>query len=390
MAYEFVPLWTLADMIEKLLDDANVASDPEARRKARRVVLEAYREFPQRDEWGYFTRSGQVRTQADQSDGSLAFDFTGGAEERLCTLTGATVPSNGEWFTVVIDGVHYPVERAIDSTTFTLPEAQNPGADVAAGTEYRMYRSIYPVPIDYRVGSAPIELNGWAAPMYVSPAQIVDYLWLNNTAQSWQRAYTIRGGGKQYSGMVFEFAPPPSTAVTYQFVYQADPRPIGLIGTSVEYSTGTVSVSGTAATFVGTTLTSRMQGCVLRLTNGATIPTGRGGAYGNDNPYAEQRVIEEVLTTTTATIDQAPDGTFSGVKYTICDPLDIDYHVMLDAFKALCTWKFSEAIKESRDNTADKEKAWRREFGRARAADHRVPVETEEPVPTPIYARLLP
>lgn len=391
MAFEYVPLLTLADVVEYLLDSANSTGDsPEDRRKARRCVLDAYREFPQRDEWLFFTRAGQVRTQANQTDGTLSFDYTGGAEERLVTLSGATAPSDVEWFILKVDDVEYQVERAVSSTTFTLAEFSNPGADIAAGTSYELFRTIYPVPVDWRTGSAPIELGGWEAPFYVSPAQLLETRRFNGTPQGWQQFYSIRGGGQQYSGMVFEFSPPPSTARTWDFTYQADPRPIGLIGTALEYSTGTVAVSGTTVTGTGTAWTSRMLGCVIRFTTSTTVvPTGTGGKYGsaNDNPYSEQRVVTDVASATSLSIDQAMDGTYSGVKHSIGDPLDLDYHVMLDAFLAMCAWKFAQIVTKEQEFINAKEAAWKRAFSRARAADYRGPEHTES-VPTPIYARL--
>lgn len=393
MALEYVPLWTLADAVEYLIDGANATGIAEERRKARRAVLDAYREFPQKDEWAYFTRPGQLRTQASYSTGTIEYDHTGGAEERLVTISGGTAPDNVEWFTLRIAGVDYQVERAISSTTFTLTEFSNPGEDVAAGTSYSLYRAQYPVPIDWRRGGNPIELNGWGAPCYVTPEQFMETRRFNNTPQGWQQYYTIRGSDQQYSGFVFEFNPPPSEARTWDFMYQADPRPIGLIGTAVEYSTGTVSVSGTTVTGLGTAFTSRMVGCVIRFTAGSAVPTGTGGKYSSDgtgdNPYAEQRIVTDVASGTSLTIDQELTGSYSAKPYTIGDPLALDYHVMLDAFLALCEWKFARIIAKDQKFINEKEAAWRREFGRARAADNRTPTMTQA-VPTPIYARLLP
>jgi hypothetical protein len=391
MPLEYVPLWTLQDAIEHLLDSANATGVSEERRKARRVVIDAYRQFSQMAEWTYFYRHGIIQTQASQSDGTLSYDHSGAAEERLVTLTGDTIDTTyGSWFTVVIDDVHYPVETVVSSTTFTLPEFSNPGADVAAGTSYVLYRNIYPVPVDFRTGGEPIEFEGQGnAPVFVSPEELLSSLEYDNTPQSWLRFYTIRGGGQQYSGLVFEFSPPPSAAMTLTFSYSADPRPIGLIGTGAEYSTGTVSVSGTTVTGVGTTFTSRMIGSVIRfpVSGTTTIPTGAAGAIGNDNPYAEQRIITDVASSVSLTIDQSLEGTHSGAKYTIGDVLDLDYHVMLDAFLALCEWKFANIIKETRPSIEAKEGNWRRMFARAMAADNRTPKDIGEP-PPPRYAEV--
>lgn len=227
------------------------------------------------------------------------------------------------------------------------------------------------------------------APVFVSSEELLASLEYDNTPQSWLRYYAIRGGGQQYSGLVFEFSPPPSEAMTLTFSYTADPRPIGLIGTGVEYSTGTVSVSGTTVTGSGTAFSSRMLGSVIRFPVSGTsaIPTGTAGAYGNDNPYAEQRVITDVASATSLTIDQSLDGTYSGAKFTIGDPLDLDYHVMLDAFLSLCEWKFAGIISKEQKVIDAKEAAWRRQFARAMAADNRTPKDIGEP-PPPRYAEV--
>jgi hypothetical protein len=390
MAFEFVPLWTLADAVEYLIDSANATGITEERRKARRAVLDAYREFPGRDEWAYFNRTGQVRTQAGQSDGTCAYDHTGGAEERLVTLTDTTVPTAGEWFTFKVAGVEYPVETVISSTTFTLPEFSNPGADIASGTSYELFRAIYPVPLDWRVGSEIVSLSDWLSPTYCSPNELLEAKRFNGSPQGWQQFYTVRGGPQHYGGLVFEFQPPPNSARTFTFNYQADPRPIGLIGTATEYSAGTVAVSGTTVTGTSTAWTTRMIGSIIRFTASTTaLPTGTGGAYQNDNPYTEQRVIADVTSAMSLTIDAELTGTYSGVKHTIGDPLDLDYHVMLDAFLAMCAWKFAQVISKDTDFVKEKEAAWKRAFAGARAADYRVPERTES-VPTPIYARLIP
>lgn len=389
MPLEYVPLQTFADAIAYLIDSGSATNTADERRKARRCVLDCYREFPQRDSWLYFTRKGEVRTSASQDDGSISYDHSGGAYERLVTLTGATLPDEASWFRLRVGTVEYEIERVISSTQFTLPEFNNPGEDLSAGTAYSLYRTCYPVPIDWRKGTSPVGIGDWLTPTYVTPAELMEAKRLNYSPQGWQRWYTIRGGGEQYSGMVFEFQPPPNEAHNWQYLYQADPRPLGMIGADVEYTTGTVAVSGTTVTGTTTAWTSRMVGCVIRFTtSGSVAPTGVNGVYGVDNPYTEQRIVTNVASATSLTIDQALDGTYSATKHSIGDPIDLDYHVMIDAFLAMCAWKWSVLMKYDQEIVAAKEAAWIRAFRQARAADFRTP-DTQQPIPTPLYARLL-
>lgn len=375
MALEYVQLWTVADAVEWIIDTAGATGVAEERRKARRVVLDCYRELPLRDEWSYYTRPFNFTTDASQSTGTIAFDLTGGTYEREVTLSDATWPENAKFGELILGDGHYPIESRKSDTVVTLREGNAPVADLAAGTSYTYYRSKYPVPIDYRSGSEVVVFWNYGRTLtYVTPAELQIHKASWPGQSSWQALYTVRPAGEFYSGMAFELSPPPSTALTYSGMYQADPRPIGTFGTGVEYSTGTASVSGTAVTGSGTSWSTRMIGCLLRLTTSTTVvPTGLGGAHQADNPYDEQRVVEDVATATGLTMDVAVTGTYSGVKYTIGDPLDLDYHCMLEAFKAMCAWKFAIAIKSDRLVVEEKERNWQREFGRARGADDRSP-----------------
>ena len=191
MAFEYVPLLTLQDAIEYLVDTGNATRAAEERRKARRCVLDCYREFPQRDSWLYFTRRGTVRTQANQTDGTLTYDHTGGSHERLVTLSGATLPTNAEWFVIRIGLVEYDIDTVISSTECTLGEFSNPGTDLAAGTTYNMYRAIYPVPIDWRKGTAPVGIGDWLSPIYITPEALMEAKRVNMLPQGWQRWNSI-------------------------------------------------------------------------------------------------------------------------------------------------------------------------------------------------------
>lgn len=391
MAWEYTPLWTFSDMVESLVDSARGSGLAEERRLARRVVMDCYREFPQRADWSYFNRTGQVRTEASSTAGTLAYDHTGGSSERLVTLTGDTIDTTtGKYFSVIIANVHYPVDKVLSTTTFTLTEGQNPGADVAAGTSYTLYRSFYPVPSDYRRGQEPVEFDGaGTSPVFVPPADLLNAMQFSNDPQSWFQFYTVRGLGKTPSEQVFEFAPPPSTALTMKFNYLADPRPIGLIGSATQYSTGTITISGTGVEGSGTAFTDRMVGSVLRVPPSGVdqIPTGVGGARDGDYPYAEQAVITSVTDADTLTIDSAMTGSHSGVKFSIGDPLELDYHCMMEAFRSLCEWRFSVLLKDDRKVTAEKESQFIRDFRRAREADNREPSDSGR-IPLPRYWEL--
>lgn len=380
-------LWTFADAVEHVLDVSTASGSAQQRRKARRAVLNAYRQFPLEDDWLYYHRRGQFATEASQSTGTVAYDHTGGATaERQLTLSDATWPENARYGMVKIGDISYFIEDRKSPTVVTLRLDSNPGEDVAAGTSYTYFRNVYPVPLDFRSGQELRELDqSGRVVSYCDPDHLLFLQSINGSPQSWQDCFTLRNAGDDYDTLSFELQPPPSSESTFAYMYWAEPRRLQLFGASEEYSTGTVSVSGTTVTGVGTAWESRMRGSVIRFpaSGTSTVPTGVFGGRDsngdeNDNPYAEYRVVDTVDSTTSLTIDQSVTGTYSGVKYTIGDPLDLDYHVMLDAFLAMCEWRFAVITKQERKVVNDLEGAWIREFGRARGKDFRRPLN-----PTP-------
>ena len=340
---------TFADAISELLDAFDVDSNGRHSRVARRAILEAYRDLPFRHKWHYYRAIGQVNTVASQSDGTIAYDHTGGASERLVTLTGSTWPTDARFYEIVIDSQIYKVESYVSSTTITLTQDSNPGADVAAGETYELFRKCYPVPVDFRKGGSLLELTDSFWPDYVSAEQVLDRMVHAYTPQSDPDCYTIRSAQEYYGGLVFEFAPPPSSAKVYNYYYEREPSPLLMFGSNPEYSDGTVSVSSVTVTGTSTAWTSNMVGCVMRFPQAGTIgPTS--GLVGNDlydEPYAEQRIIQAVGSATSITLDTALSGTYSGSRYTIGSPLDVAHGAMHTALMRLAEANFSRMMSRS-------------------------------------------
>lgn len=76
------------------------------------------------------------------STGTILYDHSGGASERLVTITGGTLPG---WVNtdcaITIGGVRYPIASVLSTTTLTLGASSNnftnnPGADVGPGAAY--------------------------------------------------------------------------------------------------------------------------------------------------------------------------------------------------------------------------------------------------------------
>lgn len=366
---------TFQDAVDHTLDGFDSSSvTPQRLRKARLAVRDAYRDFPYRDTWTYYLKRSQIVTEAAITTGTATYDHTGGAEERLVTLSSSVVPTNVAAWRIVLESQHYKIDRYLSGTTFTLAEDTNPGADLSA-VSYTLYRNEYEAPDDFRATGRLLRLkNSVWRPCYLSPAALLDYLSFTNTPQDWMMYYTIRHTGPTLGKLSFEFAPPPLSERTYDYLYEREPREMQAFAGKPEYTTGTVTIAGTTVTGAnGAAFTSKMAGAFLRLPDSTTNtpPTGKDGGPGNDNPYYEQVRILSFTNATELELEEAPAGTYSSdTKFSIGDPLDIE-PAMLRAFWKMCEWYLAQKLREKRADIDAREGEWIREYRRARAADFR-------------------
>lgn len=356
-------LTTYADLIDHLVDFAEADVSAEVERDARRSIQEAYRDLANRHPWTIYYGVGRIVTVAPQDTGSIAYDHTGGAYERLVTLTDNTWPAWAAQGHLVLTNVRYEIAERKSDTQVTLTAASNPGADLAAGTGYSLRRDTFPLPLDFVAADEFINVNQVLTMSYCHPRW-----WLHRqrlvVSPSFPTVYTFQGDPNYYGNLAVSFYPPPDAVYQLDYLYRRRPRPLDL----VHYTTGKVAVMIDSATVVGTgaSFQSRMQGSVFRISDSATKePTGRAGS----NPYTYERVITSVDSSMQLTLDSALPEAFSGVKYTVSDPADIEDGAMLNALLACCEYWFSRA--RNMKDRKEIEERWLRELSRAMETDSR-------------------
>jgi len=355
-------LFTYHDSVEHLLAFAGYGAGNSARQDARRAAVEGLRELRNLHEWSAYYKTGRITTVASYATGTITYDDTGGSNEREVTLVTGTWPSWAARGILVIDNITYRVGTRISDTVITLDANSNPGADVASGTSYNLYRDTYELPLDF--GKFKTELIDIANKSYVTFTHPKNWLATARTFINPSRPYsfTVVGSDDFYGAMAVKFAPAPEIVRNYDFIYQKNAR--RLIHDSVK--AGTVSVTASTITGVGTAFTSDMVGAVVRVSSSSSAPTNQFG----DNPFDQERVITSFASATSVTVDQAWDTTRSTVKYVISDPLDIDINVMLNAYLRTCEKRFSH-LRHSEDIKSVTQD-WSLEIKTAMAADNRM------------------
>jgi hypothetical protein len=351
-------IWTYQDIVEHLLDvfDSERAGRP--LRIARRASAEALRELSSCYRWSYYDSSRILRTVAAYSTGSITYDNTGGTSENLVTLAGGTFPSSDvRYYRMIIAGIHYPINSYIDSTNVTLSANENPGADLAAGTSYQIYRNSYPLPVGFvEIGELYDITNEVPIPIVQTDKQHRDSIfWFDTPDTPWQAS--IRNDQEFLNSLSLVFGPPPNAAVVYGYTYHRSPRQL----LTEKYATGTVSVSGGSTTCSITTgaFTTAHIGCVIRFGTSALEPDNVfGGITDTDTACTDQRVIVSVASNgTSCVLDAAPAAAISAVKFTVSDPVDIEHTAMLTAYQRMAEAAYTRLSKREQKDRNDRESA---------------------------------
>ncbi len=357
-------LYTFSDVIESLRDFTRSNVKGDSNRQIRRAILSAYREIANAHRWTYLYSQGRVNLVGPYNTGTVEFDFTGGSIERKLTLSGGTWPTWALYGTVVIGAVSYEVAARVSDTVLQLAIGTNPGADVAAGTEYTLYRDTYTLPSDFVMSDEMVLEHYWTGMEYVHPSQWLQAHRFHTITASIPYIFTIRGDPNTFGCMAVSFYPTAASPQTIDFIYERRPRALK----TDEEKAGSISVTAdsTAVVGSGTNFTPDMAGAVLRVSGDARDwPTGTEGA----NPPTAERVIMSVEDTEHLTVDSVFTADLSAVKYVISDPLDLEYGAMLTCFNRCCEKEL--AIAFNMQVKADAIQLYRSELIHAREADSR-------------------
>lgn len=355
--------FTFKDAVRHCLDFVGVDVSDLNKRRAKMAVLAAYRELANSHRWSYYYSRGRINTNTPQSSSTVSYDHTGSVYERELTLASGTWPTWAAYGIISINNVPYEVSSYKSSTILQLSVNSNPGADVASGTSYVLYRDTYPLPIDFISSDQFFQMGGCVRPSYVHPTE---WLVRQGTSQSvaQPRMYTFRGSPDFAGAMAVSFWPPPDTTYAFDFVYQRRPRQIAL----EEYATGTCTVSNGSAVVAGsgTTFTSKHTGAILRLSPNGTDEAD-GLVFGV--PYSQERLVTTYTSATSVTCDSSFSETLSGVKYAISDPCDVEEGTMLTAFQRCMEWQLSKLLNMKEQDRCYQ--AWQEALIKAREADSR-------------------
>ncbi len=333
-------LLTFQDAVEHVCDVFDVPRDSRSQRLAIKSIVKAYRMLPTMHGWPYYRRPLVIQTVAAYSTGTIAYDYTGGAYERMVTLTTGTWPTWAGFGVLRISNVDYPILQRVSSTVITLDTRRCPDADVASGTAYTIFRNRYPLPLDFRRHDRIIQ-SGSNRELCIVDAGLAAANTLFSGGTSEPYLACIIEDENYQGGLALMVSPAVNSATSLSFLYERKMRPL----VTEKYDTGTLTIVADSAsiTGVGTTFTDAMIGAVLRVSVDGNPPTPLEGsiASATPNPADYTRIVMGVSSATVLLVDETLGESASGRAYTLSDPIDVT-DLMIDVFLRLAELEYAK------------------------------------------------
>jgi hypothetical protein len=306
---------TYFDLVESLIVSSYGGPQDAEQRDIRTAIHRAYDELTTIRDWSYYHVHGRVITDAPYSTGTI-------------TTSGATVTlSGGTWPTWAATGGYLKVGEQIgrvatrtSSTVIVLDSSLSLKADITVASPYSLYRTVYPLPADFRNMDEPSDEYNWWSGLYVTPDRAMKLERVSNTSGSPLHWTVIKDPDS--TGWAIKLIGYPTERETLDFTYRRTARPIRWSGHEPSARAGTVLRVSTIVEGSGSAFSSSMVGSILRL--GTT--TDSPGPIESLTPYvAEEKILtvanDENLTT------NASGAIAATTKYLITDPIDIAPHM---------------------------------------------------------------
>jgi hypothetical protein len=278
---------TYQDCVEHLITSSFGGPQDAEQRDIRTAVQRAYQEVAWIRDWEFYHTHGRIIFNDDWI-GSITYSS---ATRTLTKVTGDAFPLDATRFHLRIGDIVCRIQSRTSDTVLVLDSTLKLSDDIDEAVEARLYRSIYPLPADFRNIDPPIDESSWTGFQYVS----------QDHAMKMERADDIAGPPAYWTvrkdpdslGYAIQVLGYPIKVEALDFTYRRSPRLMRLSGHESASRAGTISISGATVTGSGTSFSSDMVGSVLRVGTAANHPD----SFGSMNPFAAEARITAVSNT---------------------------------------------------------------------------------------------
>lgn len=325
-----MPYLTYFDVVEHLITASFGGPQDAEQRDIRTAVQRAYAELTQIRDWAYYSVHARLITTQSYQSGTVecptpsTVTLTGGS-----FATAGMTAANAKYWTIRIGDTVFPVASYDSATSLTLALPHH--TTFPAGSAYILYRTIYPLPADFRNMDEPSNEFNWWSGLYVTHDQAMKIERVTNSSSAPYHWTVIKD--PHTSGWAIRLIGYPTKGETVDFVYRRSPRAIRYSGHEPPVRQGTLARSGTSVTGSGTAFSPDMVGAILRVGDTSNVP----GPLSSISPYvSESKITAQSSGTAIATEDS---GTIaSSTKYLITDPIDLAPHMHNAMYSAAEYW----------------------------------------------------
>jgi hypothetical protein len=316
---------TYFDLVESLIVSSFGGPQDAEQRDIRTAIHRAYDELTTIRDWPYYHVHGRIILQAPYGTGTV-------------TSSGVTVTlTAGTWPSWAATGAYLKVGEEIcrvasrtSTSVIVLDPSLSLKADVSA-QPFILYRTVYPLPSDFRNLDEPSDEYNWWSGLYVTPDQAMKLERVSNSSGEPYHWTVIKDPDS--SGWAIKVVGYPTGTQTLDFTYRRTARPIRYSGHEAALRQGTISRSSATVTGGGTAFAAAMVGSILRVGDTVTVP----GSIESMTPWASEGKIIAVGGATALTTEDS--GTVaSSTKYLITDPIDLAPHMQAAMDSACDYW----------------------------------------------------
>lgn len=315
---------TYFDLVESLIVSSYGGPQDAEQRDIRTAIHRAYDELTTIRDWSYYHVHGRIILQAPYDTGGVTSSGV------TVTLTGGTWPSwaaNGAYLKVGEEICR--VSSRTSGSVIVLDSGLALKADVTA-QPYTLYRTVYPLPSDFRNLDEPSDEYNWWSGLYVTPDQAMKLERVSNSSGEPYHWTVIKDPDS--TGWAIKVIGYPTGTQTLDFTYRHTARPIRYSGHEAGLRVGTIGRAGAAVTGNGTAFSAAMVGSILRVGDTTNHP----GPIESLTPWVSEGKVLAVGGATGLTTEDS--GTIaSSTKYLISDPIDIAAH-MHSAMDSACDY----------------------------------------------------
>ena len=325
-----MPYLTMFDVVEHLITSSFGGPQDAEQRDIRTAVHRAYDELTQIRDWSYYSVHSRIVTAPAYTTGSV------GISSGTVTLTGGSfatagvTAANAKYWTLKAADRIYPIASYGGTTSLTV-DASFDDIDVSSGASFSLYRTVYPLPADFRNMDEPSDEYNWWAGLYITPDEAMKLERVSNSSGEPYHWTIIKDPIS--SGWALKLIGYPTDKETIDFTYRKTARPIRYSGHEANSRVGTISRSLATVTGASTQFTAAMVGSILRVGDTTNSP----GPLTSFTPYVSESKVDSYASATSITTETS--GTIAGTtKYIVTDPIDLPPHLHNAMYSAAEYW----------------------------------------------------